>query len=150
MSCTGEHPLYTMDDPRLIWLKEEFLPKLKSWENHVKTHHKGEWKRMLPSPTHEGILFTTHNFIALAERILSLPSIKYICLGTFTQDVLEAMFGNLRQLGKYSQNPDITEAAYGIQHIIQRRAIKKMKGGNTSHGKKNVWSTVSHEPVKLK
>lgn len=61
----------------------------------MRVHHTQETIRMLPKPTHEGVSFTTFNFIALAERLLELPSIKYVCLGTFTQDVLEALFGNL-------------------------------------------------------
>ncbi|XP_077968295.1 uncharacterized protein LOC144422217 [Styela clava] len=105
-----------------------------------------EPKRVIATPTLDGLIFTTNNLLALCERLLQ--QLDYVCLHSFTQDVLEAFFGNLRQLGRRrSQNPDITQVAYGIQHITQRKAIKKIKGGNTTFGKNNAWTTVCDDPM---
>ena len=54
-----------------------------------------EEKRILSRSTCEGLVFTTINLIALTKRLLDGGYVKYVCLGTFTQDVLEATFGNL-------------------------------------------------------
>ena len=53
----------------------------------------GQPKRILPLATLEGLIFTTRNFILLCERMLT--EMRYVCLKTFSQDVLEAFFGNL-------------------------------------------------------
>lgn len=52
-----------------------------------------EQKRILPLATLQGLIFTTRNFVLLCERLLN--ELDYVCLKTFSQDVLEAFFGNL-------------------------------------------------------
>ena len=52
-----------------------------------------------------------------------------------------------RNLGRFSQNPDVIEVAYGVQHMTQRKIIKKIKGGCTTYGCKNAWTKVCNQPV---
>nr|XP_039259338.1 uncharacterized protein LOC120335784 isoform X2 [Styela clava] len=146
VNCNARCPIRSMDDVRIKWL-DEFAELLVGWKNDALTHHK-EPKRVMAIPTLEGLVFTSKNFIHLCERLLS--ELDYVCFHTFTQDVLEAFFGNLRQLGSRGQNPDIAMAAYGISHITQRRIIKKIKGGNTTYGKVNGWTTVCNDPLPIK
>uniref|UniRef100_H2XMV4 Uncharacterized protein n=1 Tax=Ciona intestinalis TaxID=7719 RepID=H2XMV4_CIOIN len=74
-----------------------------------------------------------------------------ICLlQNFYAGQFGSIFGNLRQLGRRSQNPDIFQASFGIQHITQRKIIKHIKGGNTTFGNKNAWTSVSDEPLPKK
>ncbi|XP_078495148.1 uncharacterized protein LOC144749914 [Ciona intestinalis] len=115
----------------------------------VKTHHRGKGKRLMAKPTLEGHIFTTQNFISLTKRLLSSSSLEYVCLHSFTQDVLGAFFGNLRQIGRRSGNPDVSQAAYGIQHITVRKVIKNVKGlnGSTTFDKENAWTEVSDIPL---
>uniref|UniRef100_UPI000EF5589C uncharacterized protein LOC101242444 n=1 Tax=Ciona intestinalis TaxID=7719 RepID=UPI000EF5589C len=149
MTCKANNPVDSMDDERITWLRDEFLPKIKMWLQDVRNNHKKESdKRLLPMPTMEGLLFTTNNFIQLAKRLLDLDGMRYVCFGTISQDVLEAFFGNLRQFGRFSQNPDAAQVAYGVQHIVQRKIIKKVKNGNTTYGSTNAWTEVSHVPFK--
>lgn len=65
-------------------------------QKNVEANHKGETKRLLAKPTLEGLVFTTRNFILLTERLLK--KIDCVCLHSFSQDVLEAFFGNLVSL----------------------------------------------------
>uniref|UniRef100_H2XTS4 Uncharacterized protein n=1 Tax=Ciona intestinalis TaxID=7719 RepID=H2XTS4_CIOIN len=97
-------------------------------------NHPMEKKRLMAHPTLEGLVFTSRNLIGLSRQLLQCTKLKYVCLHSFTQDVLESFFGNLRQLGRRSANPDVSQVAYGLQHITQRKIIKKIKGGNTTHG----------------
>ncbi|XP_078495150.1 uncharacterized protein LOC108950658 [Ciona intestinalis] len=100
----------------------------------------------MAQPTLEGLIFSTRNYVALAKRLL-LSGCPEVRLNVFSQDVLEAFFGNLRCEGRRRQNPDVCQSAYGIQHVTTRKIIKKIKGGNTTHGKKNAWETVCKEPI---
>ncbi|XP_078487422.1 uncharacterized protein LOC108950520 isoform X2 [Ciona intestinalis] len=66
VNCRFNHPIRSINDDRMIWLKQHFIVYLLEWQ---------------------------------------------------------------RQLGRRSQNPDVSEAAYGVQHILQRKIIiKKLKG----------------------
>ena len=58
------------------------------------TCHKGEEKRIIAKPTLEGLIFTSMNLVSLTRRMLR-EGMEYVCLRTITQDVLEALFGNL-------------------------------------------------------
>lgn len=62
-------------------------------QREVEENHKGENKRLMAAPTLEALLFTTNNYVALAEQLLL--SGKRVCFRVFTQDVLEAFFGDL-------------------------------------------------------
>ena len=58
------------------------------------TSHCGESKRIIASPTFDGLIFTTRNYVRLAKYFLENGA-KKVCLRTFSQDVLEASFGNV-------------------------------------------------------
>lgn len=66
-----------------------------SLHNYVQrdSERRKEPKRMMATPTMEGLIFTSNNMIGLSDRLLK--EMPRIALGTFTQDVLEAFFGNL-------------------------------------------------------
>ena len=53
-----------------------------------------EKKRIMAKPTFEGLVFSTTNLIALAKYLLAY-GVEKVCLRIVTQDVLEALFGNL-------------------------------------------------------
>lgn len=48
---------------------------------------------MMAIPTMKGLIFTSRNMVGLCNRLLE--EMSKLALGTFTQDVLEAFFGNL-------------------------------------------------------
>uniref|UniRef100_F6QB69 Transposable element P transposase-like RNase H C-terminal domain-containing protein n=1 Tax=Ciona intestinalis TaxID=7719 RepID=F6QB69_CIOIN len=147
INCSTSSPIRDCSDTRLKWLEEMFINKLLEWKSYVELNHPGEHKRLLARPTLEGLLFTTCNFIGLSKRLLQ--HLDYVCLHSFNQDILEAFFGNLRQLGRRSENPDASQAAYGIQHLTVRKVIKKIKGSNasTTYGKNNAWTNVCDVPM---
>uniref|UniRef100_H2XRJ1 Uncharacterized protein n=1 Tax=Ciona intestinalis TaxID=7719 RepID=H2XRJ1_CIOIN len=147
MNCCAKFYIRTMNDSRIKFL-QSFFNQLLMWKNDVHQNHVGEDKRLLATPTLIGLIFTTTNYIELCRQLLLREDIQYVCLKTFTQDNLDAFFGNPRQLGRRSQNPDIFQASFGIQHITQ--IIKHIKGGNTTFGNKNAWTSVSDEPLPKK
>ena len=79
-----------MDDARIGQLKD-FVNDLLRWKTEVDLHEQP--KRILPEGTLEGLVFTSRNFVFLCERLLQ--QLDYVCLRTFSQDLLEAFFGNL-------------------------------------------------------
>ena len=79
-----------MDDARIGQL-EDFVNELLRWKTEVNLHEQP--KRILPKGTLEGFIFTSRNFVFLCERLLQ--QLDYVCLRTFSQDLLEAFFGNL-------------------------------------------------------
>nr|XP_026695248.1 uncharacterized protein LOC108949295 [Ciona intestinalis] len=147
INCKASYPIRHVNDERLQWLQDEFIEKLIKWEEEVKNKHGNQRKRIIAYPTLEGLIFTSRNMIGLCKQLLQLDCLEYVCLHTFTQDVLEAFFGNVRSHGGRSTNPDISQVAYSIQHITQRKIIKKIKGGNTTHGAQNPWTSVCHSPM---
>ena len=52
-----------------------------------------------------------------------------------------------RSSGRRSTNPDIFQTAYAVDHISNRKVIKKVKGGNTTYGRKNPGTEVCEEPL---
>lgn len=136
-------------DRRLEWLEKTFVKKLLDWEEDVSKNHRGEHKRIIARPTLEGLIFTTLSLVCLAKRFLAV--MPCIWLKSFTQDILEACFGNLRMQGHRSRNPDVSQAYYKLQQSVMRKGIKKIKGSNqgstSTHGSNNVWETICSEPV---
>ena len=67
---------------------------MRYFQEEVNTFHKGENKRLLALPTLEGLVFTTKNYVRLAKYLLQNGAVK-VHFKTFSQDVLEAFFGNV-------------------------------------------------------
>ena len=61
-------------------------------QNEVELFCPVEKKRIMAKPTFEGLIFSTTNLIALAKYLFG---VEKVCLRIVTQDVLEALFGNL-------------------------------------------------------
>lgn len=55
-----------------------------------------------------------------------------------------------RAVVRRNRNPDVHEVGCSIRSISQRKIIKKIKGGNTTYGTENAWTTVCHEPMPKK
>ncbi|XP_077969513.1 uncharacterized protein LOC144424261 [Styela clava] len=146
VTCGAKCPIRSPHDERLKWLEEDFIPYFLEWQNEVEVLYKGEEKRILARPTLEGLLFTTRNMIKLAKRLLQ-NGLEYVCLRILTQDVLEAVFGDLRSRMAHCRNPDISQVGYGISAVTQRKIIKRVKGGNTTFGAQNPWQSVCSDPL---
>ena len=64
-------------------------------QNEMELFYTGEKKWIMPKPTFEGLIISTTNLIALAKYLLRANGVEKVCLRIVTQDVLEALFGNL-------------------------------------------------------
>ena len=44
----------------------------------------------------------------------------------------------------------VAQVVHAVQHVTQRRIMKKNKGGNTTNGKKNAWTSICNDPLPRK
>ena len=64
------------------------------FQNEVDIFYPTERKRIIAKTTFDSLIFTTRN-LCMIVRFLLLRGEKKVCLRNLSQDVLEALFGNL-------------------------------------------------------
>lgn len=143
---------------------------------HVDENHDGDIKRLIAAPTLEGLCFTSRNLASLARRLLLDGRLDYLGLHSFTQDVLEAFFGNvvwqISRVTRYNLHLEIYLANHAFKLLSFlasawstllkprhqpgrccyptyncKKMHKKIKGSNTTYGKNNAWTELNNEPL---
>lgn len=145
-------PYTSVDDPRFLWLENDFFGYLSDWkestENRPGNFTKNARSQMfLSSQTHEGLKITTHSVVKATEFLLN-EGMDFVLTESFCQDIIEEYFRNQRKLGRRSDNPDIRMFGYNDNTIRMQRAIS-CQSGNT-HGRKDknkAWENISNEPL---
>lgn len=131
-------PFYYPDDSRLIWLESTFVVFFVKWEENVKVRRKrnGECfteaekqKMKLSKATHEGLVFTALSLVGITRSLLAAGA-EYVIMRRISQDVLEAFFGNVRESGGYSKNPNMKEFNQRMHAINFNRSLKRKYSGN--------------------
>ncbi|XP_077866435.1 uncharacterized protein LOC144354656 [Saccoglossus kowalevskii] len=106
-------PYSSPDDPRLKWLKEEFLGYLTKWSDKVDARYglsKSEKNRMkLSAQTIEGIFMTVNSFVEVTQYLLNQPGIVCVLSEKFNQDPLERYFGNHRQMKEGNESLSVQQ-----------------------------------------
>lgn len=136
-------PFHTTDDPRLSWLKEDFVGHLNSWSATVNCRLKknGEMftpiekeKMKLSHATHNGLIFTALSLVSVTKIMLNSGA-EYVILKRLSQDVLEAFFGHIREQGGCSRNPNMPEFSQRMHTVNVMRSLKRKATptGNISH-----------------
>ena len=72
------------------------------------------------SVTHELlsiILHTVRSFVEMGRYLLNFPGVKFLLSERFTQDPLESFFGQQRQRGGGSDNPNVLQFIYTTSSI---------------------------------
>ena len=102
---------------------------------------------LLSRITLDGITITTNSTIELVQFLLQKGMPK-VYTESFCQDPLEEFFGSERQLGRQNDNPDLYMFGHNT-NTIRVKGYISCTTGNTSgrKDKKNVWTTVSDDPV---
>ena len=84
----------------------------------------------------------------VAQLILS-KGVDSVLTERFQQDPLEEYFGNQRQRGRRSDNPDASQFAYNDRALDVQRNIVPIKAGNTGKrsAEKSKWNDIIEEPL---
>ena len=133
-----------MDDPRFVWLEDEFLGYLKQWKEST-LNRPGNFKanarsRMFLSwQTYVGLKITSYSVVEATKFLLN-EGVEYVLTERFCQDSVEEYFGSQRSLGRRCDNPDIrglgtTTTQFEYSGLYQS-SLAILEGGKirTKHG----------------
>jgi hypothetical protein len=145
-------PYTSVNDPRFVWLENDFLDYLQKWKESIANRPgnftKNARNRMFISwQTYEGLQITAHSAVEATKFLLN-EGMEYVLTERFCQDSLEEYFGSQRKLGRRSDNPDMRMFGYNNNAIRVQRAVS-CQTGNTRGRKdrKRAWVNVSDDPV---
>jgi len=133
--CPGKNPdlnpYRSADDPRLIWLREEFIHQIEQWKENLIGTGLAKAKQFLSHQTYLGLKLTTMAIVELVQELLETsPNGSYVITKRLNQDPLEAFFGQIRQLGRRNEMPNIVEYAQNHTIISWQKGIRHQKGSN--------------------
>ena len=111
-------PFSSTDDPRLSWLKNQFLKYFEDWlgslEERTGAYTKFEEQKMfISSQTCKGLKITVHSVIELV-KFLIIDKVLYVLTERFCQDPLENYFGNQCSSGAQKDDPSTSLATMTI------------------------------------
>ena len=146
-------PYESVDDERLVWMKDTFLKYLEEWKSSTQTRE-GSFtatereKMFLSRQTYEGFKITVNSHVEAVKFLLS-EGFKYVLSERFMQDVIEDYFGHQRTVRGRSDNPSAQQFGYNDLTIAAKRDIAPSVSGNTGgrYGKEK-WGHISEDPVK--
>ena len=122
------------DDPRLAWLKDEFLGYFEKWKDSIDKREgftpKEKEKMFISHQTYEGLQITVSSMIEIIKFCLD-NGFDYVLTNRFMQDILEEYFGLHRSMGGRSENPNLYRFGYDENAARTARSVGAVKG-NTS------------------
>lgn len=130
----------------------EFLEYLRSWkestENRPGNFSQNARARMFLSwQTYEGFQLTVQSTIESTKFLLQ-EGMEYVLTERFYQDPAEEFFGKHRQLGRRSDNPDISQFGHNSNTIRIERSISCQSGNTRGRkDKKRAWVQVTDEKL---
>ena len=129
-------PYKSQDDTRFTWLLNTFLQYFYGLKENISTRP-GQYtataqaKMFISQQTHEGLQITAHSTVEVVKFPLS-HGLNSVLTERFRQDPLEQYFGNQRQRGRRSDNPDALQFAYNDRALFvsdNSKCIRTSKGG---------------------
>ena len=112
-------PYTSPNDPRISWLKDEFLKFINDWKEETDGHlelPKRERNRLcLSKKTIHGLRMAVHSFVELIPTLLEIPGVKYFLTDKANQDDVEENFFRQRCKGGANDNPSVLE--YGRNEL---------------------------------
>lgn len=105
------NPYRDVNDPRLAWLRNNFLEYIKEWERCIETRE-GELTpaqraaMQLSHQTKTGLEISVLS-ITRCVKIMLEEGAEFVLTHNFNQDPLEQYFGHLRHKGGANQNPTV-------------------------------------------
>ena len=148
-------PYETSDDPRFLWLKQEFLGFFESWWSSIE-NREGDFtqdqsnKMFISKQSYEGLMITVFSTVECVRFLLKV-GLKYVLTERFCQDTLEEYFGCQRSMGRRSENPDLNTFGYNNNSIRIQKSVS-FQSGNAKGRKdrKCAWEKVSDDPMPKK
>ena len=145
-------PYRSVDDPRFLWLTNDFLGYLRDWKDSIAQRPgnftKNARSRMFLSwQTYEGLQISAYSVVEATKFLLN-EGVEYVLTERFCQDPLEEYFGNQRKLGRRNDNHDVKMFGSNNNTIRAQRSVS-CQSGNT-RGRKDrdrSWVNVSDDPV---
>ena len=147
-------PYRSQNDERFEWLVNTFLQYFCDWKKAIDSRP-GKFlptdraKMFISQQTYEGLQITVHSTVEVVKFLIS-QGVDSVLTERFQQDPLEEYFGNQRQRGRRSDNPDPSQFAYNDRALDVQRNIVPIKAGNTGNrsSEKSKWNEVIEEPLK--
>lgn len=137
------NPYRNVNDPRLAWLRNDFLEYIKEWERCVETRE-GELTAaqrtamQLSYQTKTGLQISVLSTITRCVEIMLEEGAEFVLTHNFNQDPLEQYFGHLRHKGEANQNPTVYDVRNTMTQLLAIRSqALAPKGGNITRDKEN-------------
>ena len=142
-------PFSSMDNPRFLWLKNQFLKYFEDWlrsiEERPGAYTKSEKQKMfILSHTYEGVKITVYSVIELV-MFLIMHKVSYWLTERFCQDPLENYIGKQRSSGAHIDNPSLYDYGYNDNNIRNQKVFKPIATGNMRD--KHINFEIDTEPV---
>ena len=127
-------PFTAVDDPRLAYLTEEFLPYFTDWQREVEARPgnftRAQRSAMLPSyQTIEGLKITVQSVVECVIYCLN-KGMPFVLTEKFNQDAIEQHFGCHRASGGSNSNPSLHQFNSSMQklRVIGSQALAPLRG----------------------
>ena len=130
----------------------DFLEYLRSWKESIENRpgnfsQNARARMFLSWQTYEGFQLTVQSTIESTKFLLQ-EGMEYVLTERFCQDPAEEFFGKQRQLGRRSDNPDISQFGYNSNTIRIERSISRQSGNTRGRkDKKRAWVQVTDEKL---
>ena len=111
----------SVDDPRFLWLTNDFLGYLRDWKDST-TQRPGNFtqnarsRMFLSWQTYEGLQISAYSVVEATKFLLN-EGVEYVLTERFCQDPLEEYFGNQGKLGRRNDDPDMKMFGYNNNTI---------------------------------
>lgn len=137
------NPYRDVDDPRITWLREDFLGYLQEWErdigNRQGNHTAAEKSGMQLSHQTKIGLEVTIKSVTECIKFMIEQGAEFVLTHHFNQDPLEQYFGHFRHKGGANQNPTVYEVRNSMsQLLVYRTQALAPKRGNITHENENI------------
>ena len=145
-------PYRSVDDPRFLWLTNDFLGYLRDWKESTAQHpgnftQNARSRMFLSWQTYEGLQISAYSVVEATKFLLN-EGMEYVLTERFCQDPLEEYFGNQRKLGRRNDNPDMKTFGYNNNTIRVQHAVSCQSGNTRGRkGRDRSWVNVSNDPV---
>jgi hypothetical protein len=136
-------PYRNVDDPRITWLREDFLGYLRDWEaavdNRIGNLNSAQKAAMqLSHQTKTGLQLTVKSITECIEFMLG-EGAEFVLTRNFNQDPLEQYFGHFRHKGGANNNPSVFDVRNTMAqlHAYRTQALAPKRGNITCENEEN-------------
>lgn len=136
------NPYRNVNDPRLAWLRNDFMEYIKELERCVETREveltaAQRAAMQVSHQTKTGLEISVLSITRCVEIMLK-EGAEFVLTHNFNQDPLEQYFGHLRHKGGANQNPTVYDVRNTMTQLLAIRSqALTPKGGNITRDKEN-------------